>query len=356
MPPSYFFFFMWLSSLISGIGAGINSIIGANTAKRSIAAQQRMNRENIAAQHRINAANVASQEKINQQSIDFQNRINTLMRNDAMHQHSNEVRDLKAAGLSAAAAGDKGGFSPAALSSPALTAPQQVAPVAASEMPDSAVSGLFNMANGVGSAITNVGNIANQIMSAKLNKAKAANQETENVYQERILDLSIKKLDADVSNIISSTELNDKKKEEIGENIKQIQETCKNLRVQWDLLDFQSKTQQERFNREMELAFKNITKAAAETDVADSIAALNRVKKEFEDIKVRYAKMGVNFDGAGLVDSLLRLLTSEQPADILRSLKTTLVEFFTEIFGQEPGDKRHTNIGQGVFPFQHFTR
>lgn len=318
------------ASLVIDAGKAVAGLVSNNQANKTashltdkqISAQKEANQYNIQAQKDINASNILSQEKINQKNIDIAKELNALARRDAQHAISDKRTDLMRAGYSSASP-DLSGFSPASLTSPQLTAPQSVAPQMQPEFTPEIASTLINSRSTSISSMAEIAKTLTDIDLARAQKQKT-NAETQGILKNNAwIDLE---KNASYANMLEQTEklVQDQKVSEatalfIIDNTKKCNAEIDLLKVNLESAKITNSQLADRLKAELAEVNAHVKSLNAGTDLAKSQKELNDIKKEFETIVNRYAKMGINFNSGSFISQLGALLTSEAPAGLVNS-------------------------------------
>lgn len=322
-----------LSGIIGAAGSLLNGIFDRKSQKKAqqqaIAAQEKANQDNIQMQRDINAQNVASQEKINQMQLDQAMQINELMRYDSKHAISDKVADMKRAGYSTADPSMQG-FSAANLSSPSLSAPQQVAPHVD---PVYDQSGVSNVINGNRSVVQNVADLLSTVADVRLKRSQEKNTDADtegksidNSWKDEEKSAALAQIMSTVNNLEANTDKQREEKKKISKDITFVDESLKLLGEQITELKFRNSKNEERFLNEMNHLKASISDLQSSKNLKDSEAALNNIRKRVEIVRATMAEHGINFDGNGFFDAIARLAISPQGSQVLSQIGTFVFE------------------------------
>lgn len=319
-----------IASAGGGIMSGIiGSLFGNKLSKRQIDAAREANQANIAAQERINAANIANQNRINQQNIDFQKDINSIMRRDSLNAISNKKSDLARAGYSTAAP-DLQGFSTASLSSPNQLMAQQQSPIVNPEYTSDNVNSIIGTVNSAMSIFSNAAKLKSEIdlnrANAKSQNANATGKEIDNDFRIARNEAELEQIYKTVDDLVASKDLKRGQAHKIGYDIDNISTATQLLSEQINQARFVTKTQEERFNKEMQKLCAEIVDIKSAARLKDSQSAINDIEKRIKEIEKNFAEFGINFNSNDLVSAFARLALSPKGSQIIPRLANFVVD------------------------------
>lgn len=349
-----------IGSIIGAVGNIATSAMAnraqSKLADKQIAAQKEANDRNIEFQREANQQNLQTQRDINNQQIAFQKDVNSLMRHDANNAISIKKQDLVNAGYSTADPNMTGATS-ASLGSPTLGAASVDAPQVQSEFtPDMArmLSESYNSLSGSLLSGASLGaQIALQEAQARSANANASGQEIDNNWKDAQNAASYEQL-------LESIELMKKDGKIKNKQASLLSAQIDNMRTQTDSLTEQilSLRMENMLKPDMLIEDLNHLRATI-SNVKASTANLNadtsnkrveheilKYSKDIKKIERNFARMGINFNGNSIFDSLARLVSSPDGHVLFSRSLDFLSKSVDAIFGRLSSD-----AAIGAMPF-----
>ena len=327
-------------SLVGDIlGAGTSLIANNQSNKyashmtdKQIAAQQQMNDRNVQAIEQANAANIASQEKINQSQIDFQKDINSIMRHDAKHAISDKRADLMRSGYSTADP-NLSGFTAASLSSPSLTAPNVIPAQVESEFtPQMAAQSIIAK----NSSISNAASMAKTLADVSLARAQRqkTSAETQGIVKNNAwIDLE---KNASYATMLENLEiaaqtgrLKQKEVDMITNELSAFETRFSLLKEELSSLRIQNSSLEERLRADLSHTLAQIADVTEAKNNKVREGELLDLDKALKQIEVKFAKMGINFNGSDLFSSIARIAGSDCPEEVMSTIMQGICEMIT---------------------------
>lgn len=320
----------WVGSLISGLfgigSSAINAVSSKKIADKQIAAQKEANDKNIELAKWKTEYDNNAQKEINQQNIDYQQGVNAMMRNDQLHQKSNQIRDTKAAGMSTASA-EGNGFATAQLTAPNQIAPQATIPDIQPEMSNSSVAGLFGASSKIADILAE---LPERIQRTRKELATAKGQEQQNATYDQLMDYTFAQMATNIQQTLSTAELNDAQRFKVNEETTNLQQQFKLFTEQIRQAKFTSDHQEEQFRADINKLFADTKAALSASDANEANKLLTDAKKEYQDIVNEYAKHGIRFESADWIDTIARLSSDGNTKHIWNGIKSSVFDLVDE--------------------------
>lgn len=301
--------------LISGVGSVLSSGLNAITANRNT-------KKMINAQKEMNQRNIESQERINQQNIDFQQGVNDIMRKDAHNAIAIKKRDLINSGYSTANP-DMQGNPVASLGSPTLTAPQ-VESEYNSDMANYQQSANQSFADSLINSASAMSNIALQKAQIKSQNANTTNMEIQNDMLEAQLKVNYQNSVKQLQLLDDSHDINKQTLEKGVKEIELIDGQIQSIKQQVISLVTDNKWKDKKYKTELAHISAMINNISADTDN-------KKIEKDLNNIKLKFAKMGINFDSNSFFDSFVRIAASNDADKLFGILKTFITDSLSAI-------------------------
>ena len=235
------------------------------------------------------------------------------------------------------------GFTTASLTSPTLTAPQQVAPMVESEFTPQMADTLIKAKS---SSLANTAQMFQTIADISLKRAQTEKTKAETtglVKNNAWIDLEKNALFAQT---LEQTELlhqqgkvSQKTADKLANDLSMFSTQMDMLNTQLELAKKQLGSFDVEFLNRMAEVTARIDNVNADTANKNKQGELLSIQKEFDSIVRDYAKMGINFNSSNLFHAIGALLTSNAPADLVDSVSNTIREVISSVF---------TNVVDGV--------
>lgn len=331
-----------IGQLGSGLISGIGSLFGSKSSSKEAAKIQReqiqaareMNDTNVALQREINANNIAHQKEINDQNIGFQKEINDLMRWDNKHAISDKRQDLMRAGYSTADP-SMSGFTAASLGAPDLGAPQEVAPQVANEYDSSSAS---NVISAKRSSIQNYTDMLQTFADVALKRAQTTKVENEsdalrktNSFIEVEKNLALKQVAQSIENMVAAKELTLKQAEVITNELQTFGVKFDLLKEDLAAAKARNEVLPEQLRAELDQTIAHVAEINVSTDLKHVEKDLAIIRKDMDNIRLMFARMGIRFDSDNIVDSLARMFASPDAAKLMPKIMAGVKEMFSSL-------------------------
>lgn len=329
----------WLGSAISASGALTSSLLGAGASSKNI-------KRSIASQEKMNADNVAFQERANKQNIDFQREVNSIMRNDSNNAIRIKKQDLINSGYSTADPSLTGATA-ASLGSPTLTAPQ----VQSEYTPEMAAQQLQSFQSVSDSLI----NSASMLADTNLKRAQAEGIGRENDWIDAKNKLLVANLAQDIENKVANKDLT---KEQAKVCNKQLYVMDEQIGVLFEQSREKALTNQFVYDRckkelrnldsvwsQMQASIANMK---ADTDNKKVQKVLLEHERDLKKIELKFAEMGINFNGSSMLDALLRIVASDKGGTLVNQALHFLSETFRNMLDIDPTDSIAPDVTTGL--------
>lgn len=305
----------FIGSIISAAASHINNAANMKNARD-------MQREAIQAQKEMNERNIEFQQGINDQNIAFQREVNDIMRHDANNAIGIKKRDLINAGYSTADPSLTGAQT-ASLGTPNLTAPQ-VQSEFSPEMAEQVLQTRRDFSSGILDSIKLLSDIKLQEAQAENLNSNTTGQNIQNKWSDVEHQKQYEALVQSIDNMKKDGVLKE------AQTYKAMKEASV-LHSQLELLGHNIKLA-EMNNKFRPYEFVNafnqglatigeiqarIANTKADTNNKYIQGKIYELDRQFRAVEVYFAKMGINFNSSGIVDTIGRIATAPDGAKVL---------------------------------------